>query len=269
MADEPGVIYVKKGGFMPNFLYDNGSIEMPLGDVIESCKLNKSSYTTFGLKHIFDIEQATDPQKWTDLKAKIDEINVRSMDLQVLTPTLNANLRDLFQGLSVNLTTLRIQLSGPVANKDLESFANQLESVSSQISDLSIATHLETLASRSRRIISSHIESLEEQKERLIYRLTALELKVGPLQRQVNQSLAHLKTIQYFINNQWSTIAHQNVKDYAARLNSYLDQFHAYLKEAIDGSGVSCAPIWELFHATRILLCKHIVDPIVSYFFLS
>jgi hypothetical protein len=34
-------------------------------------------------------------------------------------------------------------------------------------------------------------------------------MQMMPLQRQVNQSLSHLKTIQYFINNQGSNIANE------------------------------------------------------------
>lgn len=45
-------------------------------------------------------------------------------------------------------------------------------------------------------------------QDALVYQLTALEVQTGPLQKQVNQSLSHLKTIQFFINNQGEAIAH-------------------------------------------------------------
>lgn len=47
----------------------------------------------------------------------------------------------------------------------------------------------------------------------LVYQLTTLEVQLQPLQRQVNQSLSHLKTIQYYIDNQGEKIA-QMVRNY-------------------------------------------------------
>lgn len=44
-------------------------------------------------------------------------------------------------------------------------------------------------------------------QDELIYQLAMLEVQLQPLQRQVNQSLSHLKTIQYYIDNQGDKIA--------------------------------------------------------------
>lgn len=57
------------------------------------------------------------------------------------------------------------KLSGSVSN-DLDAFANQLSSVASQISDLSTATHLDTLASKCRRMVGTYIKDLEQHKVR-------------------------------------------------------------------------------------------------------
>ncbi|CAG2056589.1 unnamed protein product, partial [Timema podura] len=103
--------------------------------------------------------------------------------------------------------------------------------------------------------------------EDLVYQLTALEVQINPLQRQVNQSLSHLKTIQYFINNQGSNIAHQGhqkakAREYIRRLVSYVDQYRDYVLTATSSHVAPCKPVWDVFHAMRLLFCRHIMDPL-------
>lgn len=62
-------------------------------------------------------------------------------------------------------------------------------------------------ASRTRRLITNNIQPLEQIRTELVYKLTELELQIQPFQKQMNQSLSHLKTIQYYIDNQGSVIA--------------------------------------------------------------
>jgi hypothetical protein len=42
-----------------------------------------------------------------------------------------------------------------------------------------------------------------------VYQLTALEVQLMPIEKQITQSMSHLKTIQYFIGNQGLTIAQE------------------------------------------------------------
>ncbi|XP_063217411.1 prominin-1-A [Bacillus rossius redtenbacheri] len=159
------------------------------------------------------------------------------------------------------------RLSRPVTGKDLSSFADQLESVANQIKDLATASRLETLASRTRRLLVSHVQPLEQRKEDLVYQLTALEVQMQPLQRQVNQSLSHLKTIQYFINNQGDSICKQKTKEYARRLLGYADQCRDHVLAATGERLAPCRPLWDVFHALRQLLCRHILDPLNGFWF--
>jgi len=62
------------------------------------------------------------------------------------------------------MTAFRYQLSRPITGKDLSSFAKQLDSVANQIKDLATASRIETLASRTRRVLSSNIQPLEAKK---------------------------------------------------------------------------------------------------------
>lgn len=57
-----------------------------------------------------------------------------------------------------------------------------------------------------------------------MYQMTTLEVELAPLQRQVNQSLSHLKTIQYFVDKQGTTMADQKAAQFRARILGYLQQ---------------------------------------------
>lgn len=51
------------------------------------------------------------------------------------------------------------------------------------------------------------VKPLMKLQDDLVYRLAVLELQVQPLWRQVNQSISHLRTIQYYIDHQGDKIA--------------------------------------------------------------
>lgn len=61
------------------------------------------------------------------------------------------------------------------------------------------------------------VKPLMKLQDDLVYRLAVLELQVQPLWRQVNQSISHLRTIQYYIDHQGEKIA-QLVNDGVKRL---------------------------------------------------
>nr|CAD7404563.1 unnamed protein product [Timema cristinae] len=210
LVDEPGVFYRRGGGFFSNMLYGNETMNVPLREVLMECQDNRPTYEAFRLHRVFDVDAASNHRSWDTLHTELANLEVNLTDLQLLTPYLQRQLTSLVTTSAVNLTSYRTQFSGQITGKDLSSFSNQLESVANQIKDLATASRMETLASRTRRLVVSHIQPLEQRKEDLVYQLTALEVQINPLQRQVNQSLSHLKTIQYFINNQGSNIAHQN-----------------------------------------------------------
>ncbi|KDR13206.1 Prominin-1-A [Zootermopsis nevadensis] len=209
LVDQPSVLFQKGGGFFSNLLYGNSTMDVPIRDVLQKCKKNGSAYSTFRLKQVFDMDAATNHKRWDLMHAELERLHVNLTNLQLLTPGLQYQLQALLHATTVNLTNHRTQMSGQVTGKDLSSFADQMTSVANQITDMSTLSRLDTLASTTRQLVISHIQPLERHKVDLVYQLTALEMKMVPLQRQVNQSLSHLKTIQYFINNQGSNIAYE------------------------------------------------------------
>ncbi|CAG9787832.1 unnamed protein product [Diatraea saccharalis] len=102
---------------------------------------------------------------------------------------------------------LRMNYNGPIMGRDLPSLVDQLQNIAAQISDLTTAGRLETLATRTKRLYLTNIKPLEQAKADIVYRLTELELQLLPFRRKLNISLSHIHTAQYYIDNQGDVIA--------------------------------------------------------------
>lgn len=79
-----------------------------------------------------------------------------------------------------------------------------------------------------RDLILRRVKPLMKLQDDLVYRLAVLELQVQPLWRQVNQSISHLRTIQYYIDHQGVKIA-QMVNKYGVKKFFFAD----YSKEIL------------------------------------
>ncbi|OAD55872.1 hypothetical protein WN48_04166 [Eufriesea mexicana] len=99
------------------------------------------------------------------------------------------------------------RIQGKILNKDLEALSDQLDKVTQQMSDRLTARSLETIVINMQDLTSRRVQPLMKQQDTLLYKLAALDLQIQPLQRQINESLARLKTIQYYIDNQGDKIA--------------------------------------------------------------
>ncbi|XP_046385639.1 prominin-1-A [Ischnura elegans] len=272
LLDSPGaVIKVRdnggSGGFFSSLLYGNSTLDVPLRRVLRECRGNRATYPAFQLHQVFNAEEETDHYEWKKFRNQIDRLDVNLTDIQILSPELQSRLNLVLEATMINLTDFRVKLTGSVTVKDMSSFADQLENVANQIQDLPTASRLESLATRAKRLVASNIHVLERQKEDIVYQLTMLEVQLLPLQRQVNQSLSHLKTIQYYINNQGSAIAQQKAKEYMERIVGYMDQYRDHVTDGVQREVANCRPLWDIYHATRLLLCRHIMDPLNGFWF--
>ncbi|PSN43835.1 hypothetical protein C0J52_10084 [Blattella germanica] len=264
LVDRPGVLFQNGGGFFFNLLYRNGTIDVLLRDVLQKCKENESTYSTFQLKKVLDLDTASNHRRWDLLHLELSHVHVNLSDFVLLTPVLQQELQDLLHASNVNLSNFRSQMIGQVTAKDLQSFADQMSSVANQITDWSTVNRLENLILNTRNLMTSYIQPLEQRKEDIVYQLTTLEMQLSPLQRQVNQSLSHFKTIQYFINNQGGNIANKKSEEYTSRIIGYMDQYRTHVLNKTHKYVAPCRPVWDLYHAMRLLFCRHIIDPLVK-----
>lgn len=103
--------------------------------------------------------------------------------------------------------SIPLQIQGPILSKDLNTISAQLDNISRQLQDRNIARELQSIGMAMRDLMLRRVKPLMKLQDDLVYRLAILELQVQPLWRQVNQSISHLRTIQYYIDHQGDKIA--------------------------------------------------------------
>lgn len=59
---------------------------------------------------------------------------------------------------------------------------------------------MSTLGNRARRFQSTTLQPMEQLRNDILFHLTALQLQREPWAEMVNQSLIHLRTTKYFMN---------------------------------------------------------------------
>lgn len=143
---------------------------------------------------------------WPDLLTLLSNLSFQP-DPAVMSPRLQARLQDLSAALAANLTQHRAASAGPVTARDLASFAEHLDVISGRVGSPGTAWAMEKLAMRTRKVVEDYVKKLEQLRDGILYRITVLEVEVVQLKRQLNQTTAHLKTIQYFFDNQAGAIA--------------------------------------------------------------
>ncbi|XP_065350708.1 prominin-1-A isoform X1 [Cloeon dipterum] len=270
LFDRPNMYYGSgKPGLFSNVGFKNETLDVPIRTVLAECRDNRPAYETFKLSKVFDAEGATAFKTWHGLHAELDRMSVDQSfrNLQLLTPSLQKTLQGLLDTTSVDLSSLRSGLSGSVTAKDLTSFAKQMENVANQIKDGATAGRLGSLVTKTRRLISTNILPLETRRDELVYQLTALEVQLMPIEKQITQSMSHLKTIQYFVGNQGTAIAQEKMRQFVERILNYVAQFQEYVLDSVHNTVAPCRPVWNVFQGVRQLLCRHLVDPLNGLWF--
>lgn len=105
---------------------------------------------------------------------------------------------------------------------NLETFADQIDSVGNHLSDFSTSEKLKSVGRKARTIAADQMRPLKGLRDGILYKVAALEVLTIPLGKQVDQSLSHLKTIQYYVNKQGREIARKvRDKKHTAFTNSF------------------------------------------------
>ncbi|TGZ51630.1 Prominin-2 [Temnothorax longispinosus] len=185
-------------------------LTIPLKELFEKCRNNEAAYPAFGLENVMKLEHLTAHWAWPGLSRAISNVKVDLKGLQILTPNLRQRLQDLLYACGLNLTAHRIMIQGPILSKDISTLSDQLDNVSRQLQDRSTAKELQSIGTTMRDLTLRRVKPLMKLQDDLVYRLAVLELQVQPLWRQVNQSISHLRTIQYYIDHQGEKIAQLN-----------------------------------------------------------
>lgn len=181
------------------------------------CEQDETVYSAFNLSQYLNIDKVTNYRTWHDFNAHLKNLTLIN-ELEILSPALQVNLQILATLTDVNLTYHRERLSSPISRRDLASFADQLNAVARQLNDAPSARRIDNIAFFVRKTVNGEWSGLNAIRKRIIYKITLLEVLLKPLHKQVNQSLAHLKSIQFFIDTKGWAIADKVNKSIFTRI---------------------------------------------------
>lgn len=139
-------------------------------------------------------------EHWTTASPYSARWRVNSRNSLKVRPT-----REIIQSPPVRVVLPQIQ--GPILSKDLNTMSDQLDNISRQLQDRSVVRELQSIGITMRDLEVRLVKPLMKLQDDLVYRLAVLELQVQPLWRQANQSISHLRTIQYYIDHRGEKIA--------------------------------------------------------------
>ncbi|XP_076751251.1 prominin [Xylocopa sonorina] len=240
-------------------------LSVSLKDMFEKCQRNEPGYPAFGLGNTMKLEQLAAYWTWSSFPRMILRFKVELKTLKIFTPSLKMQLYNLLYACGLNLTEHRLMIQGRILSKDLEALSDQIDKVSQQMSDRVTARSLEAMVANMEDLNLKRIRPLMRLQDTLLYKLAALELQVHPLQRQVDQSLSHLKTIQYYIDNQGNNIAQMKTKLYVDRLTNYLDQWRSYVLTEMGTGLTKCRALWDVVEGIKLLVCNHFLGNLSGY----
>lgn len=59
----------------------------------------------------------------------------------------------------------------------------------------------------------------------------------------------------------------QKTKAYVDRLGYYLDQWRAHVLTEMSSGVAKCRPLWDILQGIKLLVCSHILGPLVRFIF--
>nr|CAI5823357.1 unnamed protein product [Callosobruchus analis] len=257
LFDPDGIFY--KNGIFHMFTQDENE-SLTIKDVLKNCQRDQSAYKTFNLHNKINLDKLFNVDDWTALKDVLNNFTATKTSLEILGPSLQVNLQSLSTLTIANLTSYRLQASEPITRKDLETFADQLNTVARQMVDPVSSRKMDNIAYSVRRIINNELRQLKKIKSDVLYKITMLEILLPPLNRQVNQSLRDLQRIQSYLEKEEHELEKQNRKRYSNRLENYLHELYMYVDLKVGKEIGKCRPLWKVYHSARLYVCKFIID---------
>ncbi|KAK3860292.1 hypothetical protein Pcinc_033649 [Petrolisthes cinctipes] len=261
LMDQSGMIY-PDGPVLTNLLHPGRDVHLSMGQVLSLCKKGKTAYEVFELQHFFDLEAETDYRNKMDLRGTLGRLQVNLSEVELLSPEAEDHLNDFLKSIRIDLSPYRREMEKPLVEKNLPALVEQMQNVAGQLRSVSASAELFKMVSRTRTLISNTLYPLEKRKEDVTYQVATLDMEAMPLQRQINQSAGHLRTIQYFIHNHGSSLAAAKARGYVERILGYVRQYSSHVRNAAYQSVAPCTPVWNLYDSGRGVTCNGIIEPL-------
>ncbi|XP_035450145.2 prominin-1-A isoform X2 [Spodoptera frugiperda] len=264
LLDRPSPLLANNEGIFDAMFreMDNITIDVSVKDVLRDCEKDRPAYSVFQLDKILDVNKETSYFEWQELQTDFGKL-ASSIDVGLLK-TISVNFSRLLHEMlivsDVDIAKYRMDYNVPVVSKDLPSLVDQLENIAAQVTDLTTAGRLETLATRTQRLYLTNIKPLEQLRADVVFKLTELELQLLPFRRKLNISLSHIHTAQFYIDNQGDVIAQKKVSIYISRLVSHAAGWRTHVLISTSKHAARCKPLYSVYAAARSLLCSQYVS---------
>ncbi|XP_050725801.1 prominin-1-A-like isoform X3 [Eriocheir sinensis] len=261
LLDHSGMVYQNRP-VLTNLLHPGRDVQLNMGNVLNQCREGRTAYEVFQLRHYFDLEEEVTRRTTFDLSDSLGRLKVNLSQVQLLSPEAEVHLDQFLNSIKIDLMPYRKEMEKPLVKKNLPALAEQMQTVAGQLRSVSASAELFRMVSRVRNLITTTLYPLEKRKEDVTYQVATLDLEAMPLQRQINQSAGHLRTIQYFIHNHGSSLAAAKARGYVERLTAYTRQFATHVRNSALHTVAPCTPVWDLYDSARGLACKGIIEPL-------
>ncbi|GJQ86298.1 putative nuclear envelope reassembly [Trypoxylus dichotomus] len=267
ILDRDGLIFEE--GYFTHVLKSNESLKTE--EILRNCQRNEATYTTFRLENRLDLAKIFNYQNWEDLRTILKEFSFPTGSLRIFSSNLENNLEDYSLAASRNkFREIRSKISFPVTHKDLVTFYDQINSATRQISNTKSAINFEKVMIKTQEIISNELRVVENHRDSILYKLTALEILLQPVHLKIQNYLHRLAEAQILLEDRGAILAEKNAKRYVFHLEGRLHDLQRHVNEQITKKIGRCGPLWDTFVHLRQYICKGIVEPInalsCSYF---
>ncbi|KAK7070363.1 hypothetical protein SK128_027269 [Halocaridina rubra] len=261
MLDNSGMVF-RNGQVLSNVLHKDRDVHLSIGHVLTQCKEGGAAYQVFKLSHYFDVEAEINHRTTLDLRDTLGNLKINLSHVELLSPEAENHLDTFLRSIKINLGPHRREMEKPLVQKSLPALAEQMQNIASQLRSVSSSAELFKIVARTRNLITNTLYPLEKRKEDVTYQVATLDMEVMPLQRQINQSSGHLRTIQYFNHNHGSSLAASKARGYVERILSYTRQYADHVRNSALYHVAPCTPFWNLFDSARGVSCNGIIEPI-------
>lgn len=123
------------------------------------------------------------------------------------SPFLEIQVKELSSASNLNLTKYRLVFSRPLTNHDLASFGGYVDVLAAQLPTAASAINMRNVAYETKMIIENELETLEVIRDRILYKITSLEVLLKPLHYVSDVVQGQMGAIQAIVDHRGTEVA--------------------------------------------------------------
>lgn len=156
----------------------------------------------------------TNYEYWTDYKKATKSFEINAKNMFFFSPFLQIQVKELSSASNLNLTKYRTLFSRPITNKDLNALAEQVEVVSLQLNHDPTKIIMRNIAYQTRKLVETDLSALQDLRNKILYKLTALEVILKPLHKNSDETETQMDAIQFIIDHEGYKTANKVTSSY-------------------------------------------------------